>query len=128
MHRSYACRAAPASEAVELAAERLGQLTAANKLLERLMHVERAGDELGPHRAAVSQRDPGRLPAFDKNAIDRDLRLVMPTRSNEPLHEAARKIERAALAELVAGFEVEGANHRAHRARRQRVDEPSAEQ
>src|SRR5215469_1428725 len=116
------------SKAVELAAERLGQLPAANKLLERLMHVERAGDESGPHRAAVRERNSGRLPAFDKNAIDRDLRLVMPARSNERLHQAARQIERAALAELVTGFEIEGANHRAHRARRQRVDEPSAEQ
>src|SRR5262252_6622109 len=115
-------------KAVELAAERLRQLPAANKLLERLMHIERAGDELGPHRAAVRERDSGRLPAFDNNAIDRDLRLVMPTRSNERLHQAARQIERAALAELVAGFEIEGANHRAHGARRQRVDEPSAEQ
>src|SRR5262249_40866004 len=116
------------SKAVELAAERLGQLPAANKLLERLMHVRRAGDEFGPPRAAVSQPDSSRLPAFDNNAIDRDLRLVMPARGNERLHQATRQIERAALAELVAGFEIEGANHRAHRAHRQRVDEPRAEQ
>src|SRR5262249_26132284 len=44
-------------KAVELAAERLRQLLAANKLFERLMHIERAGDELGAPCAAVRERD-----------------------------------------------------------------------
>jgi hypothetical protein len=62
-------------EAVELAAERLEQLLAANKRLERLMHIERAGNEFGAHRAAVRERDSARAPAFDNDAINCDLRL-----------------------------------------------------
>ena len=93
------------------------------------MHIERAGDELGAHRTAIRERDPIRVPAFDNNAIDPDLRLVAAARRNKSLHQAARQIERATLAELVTAFEIEGADHRAHRARlRQRVDKPSAEQ
>ncbi len=42
---------------------------------------------------------------------------------------AARQVARAALAELVAALQVEGADHRAHRARlRHGVDEPGPEQ
>ena len=45
------------------------------------------------------------------------------------LHQPAREIERAALTELIAGLQIERANHRAHRARlREGVDEPGAEQ
>ncbi len=48
---------------------------------------------------------------------------------DEGLHQPARQIERAALAELVAGLQIEGADHRAHRAGlRHRVDQPGAEQ
>ena len=59
----------------------------------------------------------------------RDLRRERPAGRDEGLHQAARQIERAALAELVAALQVEGADHRAHRARlRQGVDQPGAEQ
>ena len=58
-----------------------------------------------------------------------DLRCEPPAGRDECLHQAAREIERAALAELVAALQIEGADHRAHRAGlRQRVDQPGAEQ
>ena len=56
--------------------ESLRQLLAADHVLEGLVHVERAGDELpGAHGAAVGERDAGRAAAFDHDAVDRDLRL-----------------------------------------------------
>ena len=89
------------------------------------------GDELpGAHGAAVGQRDAGRLAAFDHDAVDLDLRLrSVPPAAMKVSISAARQVERAALAELVAALQVEGADHRAHRAGlRQRVDQPGAEQ
>ena len=48
---------------------------------------------------------------------------------DERLHQPAREIERAAAAELITALQVEGADHRSHRARlRQRVGQPGAEQ
>ena len=117
-------------ELIELAPERLGQLLATDQLLERLVHIERARHELpGAHRAAVGERDAAGAAALHEDAVDRDLRLVAAAGRDEGLHQAARQVERAALAELIAAFEVEGADDRAHRARlRQRVDEPGTEQ
>ena len=57
------------------------------------------------------------------------LRLIAAAGGDEGLHQPAREIERAALAELVAALEIEGADHRAHRrGLRQRICEPGAEQ
>ena len=90
----------------------------------------RAGNELPrPHGLAVGEHDAAGAAALDQDAVDRDLRLERAARGDEGFHQAARQIERAALAELIAGVEIEGADHRAHRARlRQGVGEPGAEQ
>ena len=62
-------------EAIEPRLQRLRQLLAADQALERLVHVDGAGDELpGPHDAAVVERDPGRASALDHDAIDPHLR------------------------------------------------------
>ena len=117
-------------EAVELLQERSGELFAADQGLERLVHVERRGDELpGPHGAAVVELDAGGLAVLDDDAVDAHLRLVAAAGGDEGLHQPARQIERAALAELIAALQIEGADHRAHRlGLRQRVDQPGAEQ
>ena len=79
--------------------------------------------------SAVGEHDAARASAFDQDAVDGDLRRKRSARGDESLHQAAREIERAALTELVAGFEIEGADHRAHRARlRQGIGQPGAEQ
>ena len=66
---------------------------------------------------------------LDHDAVDVDLRLEGAAGGDEGLHQAARQIERAALAELVAALQIEGADHRAHRpGLRHRVDQPGAEQ
>ena len=117
-------------ELVDLVEERLRQLRAADELLEGLMHVEGRGDELGrADGAAVGQRDAGRLAAFDDDAVDSDLWLKRAAGGDETFHQSARQIERAALAELIAALQVEGADHRTHRAGfRCGVDQPGSEQ
>ena len=117
-------------ESIELLEERRRKLRAADQFLEGLMHIERARDELPrTNRAAVVQHDAGGLAAFDHDAIEFDLRLKSSARRDESLHQSARQIERAALAELIAALQIERADHRAHRAGlRHRVNEPGAEQ
>ena len=117
-------------ELVELGAPRFGKLLAADQLLERLVHVDGRGDELArAHGAAVGKFNAGRLAALDHDAVDVDLRLIRAAGGDELFHQAAREIEGAALAELVAALEVEGADDRAHRrGLRRRIDEPGAEQ
>ena len=81
------------------------------------------------HGAAVVERDAGGAAAFDHDAIDAGLRQIAAAGGDERLHQAAGEIERAAPAELIAALQVEGADHRTHRARlRQRVGQPGAEQ
>ena len=117
-------------EAVEFLEECRRQLRPADQCLEGLMHVERGSDEaLRPHGAAVGEDNAAGAAAFDQNAVDRHLRRERAAGGNECFHQPARQIERSALAELVTGVEIEGADHRSHRARlRQRVGEPGAEQ
>ena len=117
-------------EGVEFFQERRRQLFAPDQILEGLVHVERRGDELArPHGAAVVEFDAGGLAVLDDDFVDAHLRLVAAAGGDEGLHQPARQIERAALAELVAAFQIEGADHRAHRrGLRQRVDQPGAEQ
>ena len=72
---------------------------------------------------------PVALPPSMTMLVELDLRREAPARRDEGLEQRAREIARAALAELVAALQVEGADHRAHRAGlRQRVDQPGAEQ
>ena len=60
------------------------KLFAADQVLEGLVHVERRGDELlGPHRAAVTQLDAGRLATLDDDALGVDLRLEASARGDE---------------------------------------------
>src|SRR4029079_18272440 len=93
------------------------KLGAPDVLLEGLADVHGAGDELpGPHRAAVLQRDAGRLAALDDDAVKLDLRRKAPAGRDESLGQRAGEVGRAALAELVAALEVKGADQRAHRA------------
>src|SRR5207253_358356 len=81
------------------------------------------------HGAAVLQRDTRGLAAFNDDAVELDLGGETPARRDEGLEQGPRQIARAALAELVAALQVEGADHRAHRARlRHGVDQPGAEQ
>ena len=117
-------------EAIELGGERRWQLRAPDQGLEGLMHVDGAGHELPrAYRPAVGKHDAAGAAAFDQDAVDRYLRRKRSAGANERLHQAAGQIERAALAELITGFEIEGADHRAHRARlRQRIGQPRAEQ
>ncbi len=56
-------------EVVELFQEGGRQLLAADQRFECLMHVERGGDELPrAHRAAVVERDAGRLAVLDRRS------------------------------------------------------------
>jgi hypothetical protein len=95
-----------------------------------VVHVDGARHELpGAHGTPVGERYARGAAALDHDALDLRLRLVGAAGGDKGLHQPARQIERAALAELVAGLQVEGADDGAHRARlRQRVSEPRAEQ
>src|SRR5205823_5797485 len=67
--------------------------------------------------------------ALDDDAVEFNLRSEAPARRDEGLEQGPRQIARAALAELVAALQIEGADHRTHRARlRHGVDQPGAEQ
>jgi hypothetical protein len=94
------------------------------------MHIERARHKpSGAHNPPVDKRDARGAAAFDDDAIDIDLRLVGAARRDEGLHQTTSQVERAALAELIAAVQVEGANNRAHRTGfGQGVGQPGAEQ
>src|SRR5262245_50252610 len=103
-----------------------GQLLAPDKCLECLVHIQRRRNELScPHGAAVGQRDAAGAAILDDDAINVGLRLEGTAGGDERLHQSPSEIERASLAELVAAFEIERADHRAHRRRfRKRIYEP----
>src|SRR5260370_36115117 len=96
---------------VELLQKRGRKLRASDVVLAGLMHVQRAGYELpGAHGASVLESYSGRLAALDHDAAELDLRREPPTARDECLHQAARQVGRAALAELVAALQIEGAD------------------
>ena len=71
------------------------------------MNISGARHELPrAHGALVGERNAGGVAALDDDAGDVRLRLVGAAGGDERLHQAARQIERAALAELVAGLQV----------------------
>jgi hypothetical protein len=117
-------------EIVQLLAEGRGQLAAADQLLEGLVNVQCARDELaGAHGAPIRQFDAAGLAAFHDDVLHIHLRLVDAARRDEGLHEAARQIERAALAQLVAALQIKGADDGAHGAGlRHGVREPGAKE
>jgi hypothetical protein len=117
-------------KSVQLFKERGRKLRASDVVLEGLVHVQRAGDELpGAHGASVLESYSSRLASLDHDAFELDLRCEPPAGRDECLHQAARQVGRAALAELVAALQVEGADHRAHGARLGHgVHEPGPEQ
>ena len=102
-------------EIVQLLAEGRGQLVAADQFLEGLVNVQRARHELaGAHGAPIGELDAAGLAVLHDDILHIDLRLVDAARRDEGLHEAARQIERAALAQLVAALQIKGADDRAH--------------
>jgi hypothetical protein len=80
-------RPAGVLEFIKLAAERGGQLAAADEIFECLMHVERAGHEkTRPHRCAVAQNDAACPATLEEDAFDIDLRRIGAARADETLH------------------------------------------
>src|SRR4051794_28587816 len=94
------------------------------------MDIERARHEpTRSHRSPVTQLDPGRLPPFQDDPRDIDLRLECAACSDERLHKPANEIERASLTELIAALEIECADDRSHGTRfRHGIREPCPEQ
>ncbi len=77
----------------------------------------------------VVERYAGGAAALYHHLVDRHLRLERAAGGDEGFHQSARQVERTALTELVAGLQVESADHRAGRAGLgHRVGEPGAEQ
>ncbi len=86
-------------EAIEFLEKCGGQLFAANQSFESLVYVERRGHELpGAHGPSISQFDACRASGFDDNTVDVHLRCKRAAGGYEGFHQAARQIERAALA------------------------------
>src|SRR4029078_7935458 len=103
-------------EAVELPEKGGRKMPAPDQALESRVHVKRGSHELrGPNRLAADQLDAGGAPVLDEDAIDVHLRLEGASGGDEGFHQAARQIERSALAKLIAALQVEGTDHRAHR-------------
>src|SRR5260370_19003482 len=96
---------------IELLQERGRKLRASDVVLEGLMHVQRAGAELpGAPGASVLDSYSGRLAALDHDPVELDLWREPPPGPDECLHRAPRQVGRAALAELVAALQIEGAD------------------
>src|SRR5258705_9321791 len=92
---------------IELAAEVLRELAAPDHALEGLVHIDGARHELiRTHAAPVGKLDAGCAATLDQNALDMRLRRKAAAGRDKGLHQAARQIERAALAELIAGLQV----------------------
>src|SRR3954471_10879155 len=88
---------------IELAAKFLRELAAPDHALEGLVHIDSARHEgTRTYAVAIGKLDAGRATAFDQNARDMCLRHEGAARGDERFHQAARQIERAALAELIA--------------------------
>src|SRR3974390_1012872 len=115
---------------IEILQEGCRKLLASHQSFERVIHVKRGCYELPrAHGSPVGQGYARRFAVLDDDTIDVDLRLERPAGGNKSFHQPARQIERTALAELVAAFQIEGADHRAHRRSfRKRVHQPGAEQ
>src|SRR5262249_6708258 len=81
-------------KAIELAAEVLCELAAADHGLEGLVDIDGARHELARTNAApVGERDAGSAATLDDDALDMRLLCEGAARRDEGLHQAARQIE-----------------------------------